>query len=96
MADFADKLRALMGSRSQSWLAEASGVPQTTISAYLSRTNRPSWAHVQALARALGVSCTELQDDEQPPLPPTPPIKKAGRPRKAKPAAPAAKAKRKR
>lgn len=83
MADFADKLRAFLGDRSQPWLAEASGVPQPTISAYLRRANRPSWQHVQTLARALGISCTELQDDDAPALPPAPEVKKRGRPPKS-------------
>jgi transcriptional regulator with XRE-family HTH domain len=66
VADFADKLAALMTGEnavSQNELSKVSGVPQTTISAYLRRKNAPSWEHVQKLARALGVGCEALQDD---------------------------------
>ena len=65
MADFAQKLAFHMTAvgASQNGLAKLSGVPQSTISAYLSRTNKPSWEHVQKLARAIGIGCAELQDD---------------------------------
>jgi transcriptional regulator with XRE-family HTH domain len=69
MDDFAAKLTALMQSAglSQNQLAKLSGVPQTTISAYASRKNAPSWEHVQSLSRALGVSCEELRAEVPPP-----------------------------
>jgi len=65
MADFAGKLAVVMKSRglTQTELSRQSTVPQTTLSHYLRRSSRPSWDHVQKLARALGVSCTELMDD---------------------------------
>jgi len=83
VADFADKLAALMTGEnavSQNELSKVSGVPQTTISAYLRRKNAPSWEHVQKLARALGVGCEALQDDAAAehvePEPPAKPEKK--------------------
>ena len=73
MKDFAGKFGAMMVAEgvSQSELARRSGVPQTTISHYLRRSSRPSWAHVQSLSKALGVSCDALTDD--PPEPVAPP-----------------------
>lgn len=83
MADFAEKLGKIMGQLSQAELARRSGVPQPTISAYILRRNRPSWDHVQALARALGVTCMDLSDDEVPEVPEPPPPRPRGRPRKS-------------
>ena len=83
MADFADKLKALMGTTSQSELSRRTGVAQTTISDYLARKTAPSFVHVQALAAALGCTCLDLCDDEPPIAPPVvEPPKKRGRPRK--------------
>ncbi len=84
MADFAEKLRALMGEMPQAELARRSGVKQTTISKYILGKIKPSWDHVQALAIALGVSCEQLRDDE-PAITPEPAEapKKRGRPRKS-------------
>lgn len=84
MADFADKLAALMTQRgeTQSSLSRASGVSQTLISAYARRQSHPSWPNVQKLAKALGVKCHELEDDGiEMPAVTTP--KKRGRPKKA-------------
>jgi transcriptional regulator with XRE-family HTH domain len=69
MADFSDKLKVLMlaANLSGNMMAKLSGVPQTTISNYILRRNRPSWDHVQRIAKALGVSCTDLMDDEPEP-----------------------------
>lgn len=82
MADFADKLQSRMGDISQSELARRSGVPQTTLSSYLRRGSFPSWRHVQAIAKALGVTCMDLSDDEVPEVPEPPPPRPRGRPRK--------------
>ena len=98
MASFAEKLRALMGDQiSQSELSRRSGVSQRTISDYAAGVSAPSWKHVQSLARALKVSCKQLEDDdlelpEPVPTPkrgrpriepaPAPPPKKRGRPKK--------------
>lgn len=84
MADFADKLKTIMGEISQMELARRSGVGQASISAYLRRAYRPSWDHVQALAAALGCTCLDLCDDELPIAPPeaVEPPKKRGRPKK--------------
>lgn len=90
MADFAEKLTAFMEKtgESQSSLSRKSGVPQTIISAYLRRLNQPSWANVQLIAKALGVSCRDLEDDElkltaESASPAEPPPKpKRGRPKK--------------
>ena len=73
MSDFADKLSILMTAQrvSQSELSRRAGVAQTTISDYLRRASRPSWAQVQSLSKALGVSCDALTDD--PPEPVAPP-----------------------
>ena len=74
MIDFATKLANIMvvETVSQSELARRSGVPQTTISAYLRRATKPSWAHVQSLSKALGVSCDALTDDPPEPVAPPP------------------------
>jgi len=84
MADFAEKLAAMMGDLSQSELARRSGVSQMNISKYINRLHRPSFDHVQALAAALGCTCLDLCDDELPIAPPeaVEPPKKRGRPRK--------------
>ncbi len=65
---FSEKLFAKLAEVeiSQSELARRSGVPQSTVSAYMLGTNKPSWAHVQALAKALGITCNELTDDDPP------------------------------
>ena len=73
--DFAGKLGALIATAdgtgiSQGELHRRSLVPQATISAYLRRANRPSWTHIQALSKALGVSTDALADDLPAPLPP--------------------------
>ena len=75
--DFAGKLAKLLADGDdgagigQNELHRRSGVPQSTINGYLKRVNRPSWAHVQAIAKALAVDCNALADDEdaKPPLP---------------------------
>ena len=76
MADFADKLRELMDSAKLSGnaLHKISGVPQTTVSAYLRRANKPSWEHVQKIALALGVGCADLQEDPPEAKPPKPAV----------------------
>lgn len=68
MPNFAKKLADLMEKRglSQSGLSRISGIAQKTISNYLREINRPSWEHVQRLADAIGVVCTDLRDDETP------------------------------
>ena len=65
MATFADKLSALMQAQqvSQPRLEELTGIGQTTLSTYVTGKSQPSWRNVQIIARALGVSCAELQDD---------------------------------
>ena len=65
MADFAEKLQDQLAARNltANAFSKSSGVPQTTLSGYLRRVRKPSWEHVQKLARALGVSCIDLQDD---------------------------------
>ena len=75
MIDFTAKLFNLMAAESvsQSELSRRSGVPQTTISAYLRRATKPSWAHVQSLSKALGVSCDALTDDPPEPVAPARP-----------------------
>ena len=75
--DFAGKLAAVIAAAdgagiSQGELHRRSLVPQATISAYLRRANRPSWSHIQALSKALGVSCDALTDDPPEPVAPVP------------------------
>jgi transcriptional regulator with XRE-family HTH domain len=74
---FPEKLTALMAERglTQATLAERSGVKQTTISTYVRGKSEASWPNIQKLARALGVSCLDLQDDaaDLPPVP-SPPV----------------------
>jgi transcriptional regulator with XRE-family HTH domain len=75
MPDFSDKLKGFIAARNltANAFAKLSGVPQTTLSGYLRRENRPSWEHVQRIARTLGVTCIDLQDDAEPtPAPPKP------------------------
>jgi transcriptional regulator with XRE-family HTH domain len=61
---FADRLRALREARgfSQYELAKRSGLSKQTLSR-LEMDTVPSWPTVQALARALGVSCEAFQDE---------------------------------
>ena len=76
---FAEKLASLMACADggagigQQELRRRSGVPQPTISVYLRGVNHPSWAHVQSLAKALGVSTDALVDDPPDPAP-LPPV----------------------
>lgn len=50
---FADQLREAMGEMTQEALAEASGIPQTTISRYLRGEGEPNVSKLEALERAL-------------------------------------------
>lgn len=85
MASFPEKLAELIlkAGLSQSELARQSGVSQTNISRYLRDEISPSWRHVQAIAKALGVTCMDLSDDEVPEVPEPPPPRPRGRPRKS-------------
>jgi transcriptional regulator with XRE-family HTH domain len=62
---FGEKLRSLRESAglSQEGLARASNLSTSTISKMEQRAIDPSWTTVQALARALGVSCEAFQED---------------------------------
>lgn len=50
---FSDQLRASMGEMTQAELAEASKIPQATISRYLDGSIKPGFERLQALEHAL-------------------------------------------
>lgn len=67
MKTFGEKLRnfRIEAEMSQKELAEASSVPQNSISQLETGTRRPTWDNVQALAKALGIDCTEFLDKKK-------------------------------
>src|SRR5947209_4433072 len=81
---FADRLRHLRESAglSQYALAKITGLTKQTMSKLETGRHDPSWTTIQLLAKALGVTCTELTDPKLL-LPPhqEPPLR--GRPAKA-------------
>lgn len=64
---FSQKLRELRKGRgfTQSTLAKATGISQSSIAAYELDEKNPTFLNVQKIARALGVSCLQLIDDEE-------------------------------
>jgi transcriptional regulator with XRE-family HTH domain len=66
---FAGRLTALRegAGLSQYEVSKRSGLPRQTVSRLEMGSSVPSWPTVQALARALGVSCVAFQDDAPPP-----------------------------
>jgi transcriptional regulator with XRE-family HTH domain len=82
---FADRLRAAREKAGVTpyRLAQLSGITKQAISRLESGQSQPTWDTVQALARALGVSCEAFTTP--PPAPAAaPPVKPRGRPRKGK------------
>jgi transcriptional regulator with XRE-family HTH domain len=79
---FAARLREVRAAAkmTQHELAERSGVHRQTIARLELGTREPTWETVQALARALGVSCQAFET--QPAEAETPPAKKTPRKRK--------------
>ena len=65
---FATRLRALRddAKMTQHELAERAGMHRQAIAKLETGVTRPTWDTVQALARALGVSCEAFQDEEKP------------------------------
>jgi transcriptional regulator with XRE-family HTH domain len=65
---FADRLRQVRTAAgiSQYRLAKLSGLSKQAINLLESGQSRPSWETVQALARALGVSCESFLTDPPP------------------------------
>jgi transcriptional regulator with XRE-family HTH domain len=85
--DFAEKLKSLReaAGMTQPQLAEAAGMNRFGIAKLEQREREPSWATVQKLAKALGVTCQEFADCED--IPEDEPVKKPGKavPPKVKP-----------
>jgi transcriptional regulator with XRE-family HTH domain len=86
---FAERLKQLRESRgwSQGHLAQAAGLTRDGVAHLEQGRRKPAWETVQALAKALGVSCEAFADDAasaapapQPPAPTDEPKK----PRKKK------------
>src|SRR5215831_10628464 len=77
---FGARLRELreQAGLTQQQLAEQCGVKWEAVSRWERGTREPSWSHVVALAKALGVECTAFLEDPAPATPAGP-----GRPRKA-------------
>jgi transcriptional regulator with XRE-family HTH domain len=65
---FADKLRALRESAgiTQYQLAKRAGLTKQALSRLELGERQPFWATVQALAKALGVSCDAFAESEEP------------------------------
>jgi transcriptional regulator with XRE-family HTH domain len=61
-----ERLREAAG-LSQPGLAELAGMNQYGVAKLEQGVREPTWATVQALARALGVDCTAFQDEAAPP-----------------------------
>lgn len=76
---FASKLKGFREKAgwSQQHLADRAGITQKAVSLLEAGARSPSWATVQALAGALGVSCEVFQDGE------TARPRPKGRPKKA-------------
>ena len=84
---FADRLRDIREAAglSQAQLAEKAGMHRFGVSKLEQGLRAPSWATVQALAAALGVSCEEFQVAGEPAARATrKPRRRRGRPRKEK------------
>jgi transcriptional regulator with XRE-family HTH domain len=82
---FAARLKALreVAGLSQYALANRSGLSKQALSQLELGRREPTWATVQLLAAALGVSCEKFNDPAlRPPEPPAEPPRR-GRPRKA-------------
>lgn len=62
---FSSKLKSLRESKglSQPQLAELTGISQQSLGGYELGVASPSWAYLQLIAMALGVSCMDLTDD---------------------------------
>jgi transcriptional regulator with XRE-family HTH domain len=82
---FAARLRELRGAAklTQHELAERTGLHRQAIAKLETGVTRPTWDTVQALARALGVSCEVFQVEEKP-VETAPPAKKKTTKRKEK------------
>jgi transcriptional regulator with XRE-family HTH domain len=79
---FGERLKELReaAGMSQEALARAANISTSTVSKMEQRTIDPSWSTVQALARALGVSCQAFESDA--PVEQAEPPAKKGRKRK--------------
>jgi transcriptional regulator with XRE-family HTH domain len=86
---FAEKLKRLRESAglSQPQLAALAGMNRFGVAKLEQGVREPSWATVQTLARALGVTCLAFADDAAPPetRKADPPLARRGRPRKEHP-----------
>lgn len=65
MGTFADRLKEQRGKAglTQAALAEEAGITRQAVAHLEQGLREPSWATVQAIARALGVSCQEFMDE---------------------------------
>ena len=82
---FAERLRQAREAAglSQYALAKACGLSKQTMSSLEAGTNQPSWATVQVIAKALGLSCEAFADDSiEMPTKDKATTGKRGRPRK--------------
>jgi transcriptional regulator with XRE-family HTH domain len=75
---FGERLKTLRqaAEMSQESLARAAGLSTSAVSKLEQKLVDPSWPTVQALARALGVSCEAFQEDAGQAEPPPPAAKK--------------------
>jgi transcriptional regulator with XRE-family HTH domain len=71
---FSRKLKALREERglTQQQLADQAGMHRFGVAKLERGEREPTWATVQALAKALGVSCEAFTDDEEPEAQPDP------------------------
>jgi transcriptional regulator with XRE-family HTH domain len=71
---FADKLKELRlgAGLTQTQLAEKAGMHRQGIAKLEMGEREPTWQTVQALARALGVSCQAFETETPPEAPPAP------------------------
>lgn len=69
MATFGQKLRAIREKKglSQKEFGEAVGRSQNLVSQWESGAREPAWSTLQQIAAVLGVKCTALTSDPEPP-----------------------------
>lgn len=69
--DAADRLRRFLTDRglTQDEFAEAYGIPQATVSAWVKRRKRPSWSKARAIQGITGIKAERWLEVEIEPLP---------------------------
>lgn len=65
---FGKKLKAFREAKGlkQKDLADLAGISQQSIGHYETEFRTPTWAAVQSISAALGITCVELMDDPKP------------------------------